>query len=165
MLEFETTMKGKYVNGVDIIRCNEAGRIVEFRVMIRPLQAVNLVHEQMAAMLEAMAPAGLGFSLGEISQHDVLVTAIARTFSTWPPSMMMSSPVMLVASCASRDDQLEEDEVGIALISSAVVKDSHPSAATMRRLSFGGCSSRRATALPSAAMESGSDTGNAHRLA
>ena len=56
ILEFETTMKGKYVNGVDIIRCNEQDRITEFRVMIRPLQAVNLVHEQMAAMLEAMGP-------------------------------------------------------------------------------------------------------------
>ena len=56
ILEFETTMKGKYVNGVDIIRCNEQDRITEFRVMIRPLQAVNLVHEQMAAMLESMAP-------------------------------------------------------------------------------------------------------------
>ena len=39
VLEFETTVEGKYVNGVDIIRCNDAGRIVEFRVMIRPLQA------------------------------------------------------------------------------------------------------------------------------
>ena len=54
MLEFETTVQGKYVNGVDIIRCNDEGRIVEFRVMIRPLQAVNLVHEQMRAQLEAM---------------------------------------------------------------------------------------------------------------
>ena len=53
VLEFETTVEGKYVNGVDIIRCNDAGRIVEFRVMIRPLQAVNLVHEQMRAALEA----------------------------------------------------------------------------------------------------------------
>jgi hypothetical protein len=57
-LEFETSMKGRYVNGVDIIRCNEFGRIVEFRVMIRPLQAVTLVHEQMAAMLESMGPTG-----------------------------------------------------------------------------------------------------------
>ena len=57
VLEFETAIEGKYVNGVDIIRCNEEGRIIEFRVMIRPLQAVNLVHEQMAAMLEAMRPA------------------------------------------------------------------------------------------------------------
>jgi hypothetical protein len=56
MLEFETTMKGKYVNGIDIIRCNERDRITEFRVMIRPLQAVNLVHEQMAAMLDSMTP-------------------------------------------------------------------------------------------------------------
>jgi hypothetical protein len=57
VLEFETTVEGKYVNGVDIIRCNDAGRIVEFRVMIRPLQAINLVHQQMAAMLERMKPA------------------------------------------------------------------------------------------------------------
>ena len=55
VLEFETTVEGKYVNGVDIIRCDDRGRIVEFRVMIRPLQAVNLVHRQMAAMLESMA--------------------------------------------------------------------------------------------------------------
>ena len=54
VLEFETTLQGKYVNGVDIIRCNDAGRIVEIRVMLRPLQAVNLVHEQMAAALERM---------------------------------------------------------------------------------------------------------------
>ena len=55
VLEFETTMEGKYVNGVDIIRCNDEGRIIEFRVMIRPLQAVNLVHLQMETMLETMA--------------------------------------------------------------------------------------------------------------
>jgi len=58
VLEFETTLAGKYVNGVDIIRCNDQDRIVEFRVMIRPLQAVDLVHQQMAATLERMRPAG-----------------------------------------------------------------------------------------------------------
>ena len=58
VLEFETTIEGKYVNGVDIIRCNDAGRIVEFRVMIRPLQAVNLVHRQMGETLEAMKQGG-----------------------------------------------------------------------------------------------------------
>ena len=57
VLEFETTVAGKYVNGVDIIRCNDEGRIVEFRVMIRPLQAVNAVHQQMKAMLESMQSA------------------------------------------------------------------------------------------------------------
>ena len=56
VLEFETTVEGKYVNGVDIIRVDAEGRIIEFRVMIRPLQAVNLVHRQMAAMLETMKP-------------------------------------------------------------------------------------------------------------
>jgi len=56
VLEFETTVDGKYVNGVDIMRCNDEGRIVEFRVMIRPLQAINLVHAQMKATLERMKP-------------------------------------------------------------------------------------------------------------
>ena len=51
-LEFETTMGGKYVNGIDIIECNDAGRIIEFRVMIRPLQAVQAVHAAMGAMLK-----------------------------------------------------------------------------------------------------------------
>jgi hypothetical protein len=54
VLEFETSIEGKYVNGVDIITCNEKGLISEFRVMIRPLQAVNLVHRQMGEVLEKM---------------------------------------------------------------------------------------------------------------
>ncbi len=55
MLEFETTMDGKYVNGVDIITCDDDGKIVEFKVLIRPLQAVNIVHQQMMAMLEKLS--------------------------------------------------------------------------------------------------------------
>ena len=51
VLEFETSVDGRYVNGVDIIRCDGAGRIVEFRVMIRPLQAIQAVHEQMGRQL------------------------------------------------------------------------------------------------------------------
>ena len=54
VLEFETTLHGKYVNGIDMIRCDDDGRVVEFRVMIRPLQAINLVHSQMAVMLDSM---------------------------------------------------------------------------------------------------------------
>ena len=57
VLEFETTVDGKYVNGVDIIRVGGDAKIVEFRVMIRPLQAVNAVHAQMGAMLERFKPA------------------------------------------------------------------------------------------------------------
>ncbi|WP_324276000.1 hypothetical protein [Blastococcus brunescens] len=55
MLEFETTMNGTYVNGVDIVRCDDAGRIVEFRVMMRPLKAINAVHEEMGRLLTAGA--------------------------------------------------------------------------------------------------------------
>jgi len=54
VLEFETEVDGKYVNGVDIISCNEDGKITEFKVMIRPLQAVNTMHQQMQAMLTKM---------------------------------------------------------------------------------------------------------------
>ena len=54
ILEFETQLEGKFINGVDIITCDAADRIVEFRVMLRPLQAVNLMHQKMAAMLEKM---------------------------------------------------------------------------------------------------------------
>jgi hypothetical protein len=54
LLEFETTMDGLYVNGIDLIRCDDDGRIVDFKVMIRPLQAINAVHAQMKAMLEKL---------------------------------------------------------------------------------------------------------------
>lgn len=57
MLEFETSAGGKYVNGVDIITCDDAGLITDFKVMIRPLQAVNMIHGQMAEMLEKMQSA------------------------------------------------------------------------------------------------------------
>jgi len=55
MLEFETEIDGVLVNGVDIIRWNEAGQIVDFKVMIRPLKAINLIHQRMAAMLQSNA--------------------------------------------------------------------------------------------------------------
>ena len=55
MLEFETELDGIVVNGVDILRWNDAGRVVEFKVMLRPLKAINLIHQKMAQMLEAMA--------------------------------------------------------------------------------------------------------------
>ncbi len=56
VLEFETTVEGKYVNGIDMITCDDNGKITEFRVMIRPLQAINLVHKQMGEMLERIHP-------------------------------------------------------------------------------------------------------------
>ena len=51
MLEFETTIEGIEVNGVDLLRWNDEGRITEFKVMLRPLKAINVVHQQMATLL------------------------------------------------------------------------------------------------------------------
>jgi hypothetical protein len=56
MLEFEVTIDGTVVNGVDLIKWNDAGRVVEFKVMLRPLKAIHLVHERMGAMLHASKP-------------------------------------------------------------------------------------------------------------
>jgi len=53
MLEFETEIDGVQVNGVDLIKWNAAGQIVEFKVMLRPLKAINLIHQRMAAMLQS----------------------------------------------------------------------------------------------------------------
>ncbi len=53
VLEFETEIDGILVNGVDLIRWNESGQIVDFKVMIRPLKAINVIHQRMAAMLQS----------------------------------------------------------------------------------------------------------------
>jgi hypothetical protein len=53
MLEFETQVAGIFVNGVDIIKWNEAGQIVDFKVMIRPLKGMNIIHQKMGEMLQA----------------------------------------------------------------------------------------------------------------
>jgi len=53
VLEFELELDGIAINGVDMIRWNAEGRITEFKVMLRPLKAVTLIHEKMAAMLQA----------------------------------------------------------------------------------------------------------------
>ena len=52
VLEFQTEMDGIHVNGVDIITFDDEGIIIDFKVMIRPLKAVNKVWEMMAAQLE-----------------------------------------------------------------------------------------------------------------
>jgi hypothetical protein len=54
VLEFETEMDGILVNGIDMIEWDADGKIIEFKVMLRPLKAVNMVHAQMGAMLEKM---------------------------------------------------------------------------------------------------------------
>ncbi len=53
VLEFQTEIDGISVNGVDMLEWDDEGRIVEFKVMVRPLKAINLIHQRMAAMLQA----------------------------------------------------------------------------------------------------------------
>ena len=54
VLEFETEMDGILVNGVGMVAWNEAGQITDFKVMVRPLKAINAVHAAMGAMLAKM---------------------------------------------------------------------------------------------------------------
>ena len=54
-LEFATELEGIHINGVDVIRWNDDGKIQDFKVMVRPLKAINKVWEKMAAMLAAQA--------------------------------------------------------------------------------------------------------------
>tara|TARA_R110002110_G_scaffold205066_7_gene416903 strand:- start:28182 stop:28568 length:387 start_codon:yes stop_codon:yes gene_type:complete len=55
VLEFICDIDGIEVNGVDIMTFDADGRIVEFKVMVRPLQAVNTLHAKMQAMLEQLS--------------------------------------------------------------------------------------------------------------
>jgi ketosteroid isomerase-like protein len=52
VLEFTTVIEGITINGVDMINWGADGRITDFKVMIRPLKAVNLVHRMMGEMLQ-----------------------------------------------------------------------------------------------------------------
>ncbi|QMW21679.1 nuclear transport factor 2 family protein [Sandaracinobacteroides saxicola] len=51
VLEFESEVDGIKVNGVDMIRWDADGRIVHFKVMVRPLKAIQMVHAKMGEML------------------------------------------------------------------------------------------------------------------
>ena len=55
ILEFTTIINGVEVNGVDMITWNEEGQITEFKVMVRPLKAINTIHGMMKGMLEKMS--------------------------------------------------------------------------------------------------------------
>lgn len=55
VLEFETDIDDIRVNGVDLITWDERGRITDFKVMIRPLKAVNIVHKRMTELLQELS--------------------------------------------------------------------------------------------------------------
>ena len=52
-LEFTLTIEDTDINGIDLISWNESGLITEFKVFIRPLQGVNIIHKMMGNMLES----------------------------------------------------------------------------------------------------------------
>ncbi len=54
VLEFTTEIDGIQINGVDMIEWNEDGKITDFKVMVRPLKAIQKLHALMAQMLESM---------------------------------------------------------------------------------------------------------------
>jgi hypothetical protein len=55
LLEFTCEIDGIHVNGIDLIRFDDAGKIIDFKVMVRPVKAVNKLWEMMAAQLQAAA--------------------------------------------------------------------------------------------------------------
>ncbi len=58
ILEFEVNVDGLYVNGIDMIFWNEEGKITKFKVMLRPMKALEVTRQNMAKALEAMQKAG-----------------------------------------------------------------------------------------------------------
>jgi hypothetical protein len=55
VLEFKTTIDGIEINGVDLITFDADGRITHFKVMVRPLKAINMLHRLMAEQLAAQS--------------------------------------------------------------------------------------------------------------
>lgn len=51
LLEFVVDIDGVTVNGIDLFAWDDDGRIVDFKVMVRPLKAVNALHQAMGTML------------------------------------------------------------------------------------------------------------------
>lgn len=56
VLEFQNEIDGITINGVDIISFDADGRIISFKVMVRPLKAINLLHRLMGEQLAKQAP-------------------------------------------------------------------------------------------------------------
>ena len=59
VLEFENVIEGITINGVDIITSSDDGRITYFKVMVRPLKAINLLHRLMGEQLLKQAEDGV----------------------------------------------------------------------------------------------------------
>jgi uncharacterized protein with FMN-binding domain len=53
VLEFSATVNGKQLKGIDMIRFNEQGKIVDFEVMVRPMSGLQALGEEMGRRLGA----------------------------------------------------------------------------------------------------------------
>jgi hypothetical protein len=53
VLEFVAKIDGIHINGVDLIRWNDDEKIVEFKVLLRPLKALQSVMPAMAQLLQS----------------------------------------------------------------------------------------------------------------
>ena len=53
LLEFQATIDDIVINGIDHIRWNENNQIVEFKVWVRPLKAIQKLHQVMAKQLDS----------------------------------------------------------------------------------------------------------------
>ena len=51
-LEFVVEHDGIVINGVDLIRLDEHGKIIDFKVMVRPYRAIEKLREIMLAAFE-----------------------------------------------------------------------------------------------------------------
>ena len=54
ILEFETYIDDILVNGVDMIRWNAEGKIIDFKVMVRPLRAIGALQKKMSESLDTL---------------------------------------------------------------------------------------------------------------
>jgi len=57
VLEFSAKVGDRSVKGIDFIRFDEDGQIVDFEVMMRPLSGVQAMAEEMGRRLGALLPA------------------------------------------------------------------------------------------------------------
>jgi hypothetical protein len=55
VLEFELVIDGIRINGVDMLRWNASNQLIEFKVMLRPLKAVNIIHQKMGELMAKAA--------------------------------------------------------------------------------------------------------------
>lgn len=51
MMEFTATIDGIFLNGIDLVSFDDEGMVKDFKVMVRPLKAVNMLWEKMGAQL------------------------------------------------------------------------------------------------------------------